>query len=668
MTSLHAMVMLAALGGGEPVATPPRELPPLTGDLARLHELLYGRHDPLQQSQAALLLLQSGTPEARREIEAALRRWDRPDVFQAAAAAVRLKRDASYATLLFKALSAERTAVCLAAAEAISRLETRLVLRPLVAVAEDPTATPLARQAAVLALGRTMHRSAVTPLLSLLSSDLPAVRQAAAAALEELTGQSFGVELAAWQSWWAQQKELTDEDWLAARNAFLADRTRRLRDELSRAEKDLVDVHQVLYSKIPPADRPHHLQQLAQSDYPAIRAQAIAWILEALPDAGAGVQKQLSGVLLQLTEDGVESVQRQAVLALDRRLADPAVFARLLHLLEHGSVGVRAAAARSLGRHRATAENGETTARVVAALEKALRDHSLVVVAEAAESLGTMGAPEAVSILAGLLRHPSDGVRQAAARALEQVANLSVLPELYAGLGDPAANVRFSVVGALSRVGGGSKVTDQQRSEIVRSLQNVMLRDGDPGVRSRAATVIGDLGTVSDLTFLWQRATATEDERVKFKAWHGLIEILARSGSLELVTQWEQMLANQRAHAARAELLSEVRNRWLKVEVMHNHVDAVSAALVQAYLAQRKWSQAVPLAMDLSRRAPSEAELRKRLRWLLTACNQAIEDKKPRDALQMIHEAADLLARSSELAFEFDVLRKRAEEMEKTGP
>jgi HEAT repeat protein len=668
MTSLNAILVLALLGVGDPVAAPPRELPPLTGDLARLRELLYGRHDPLQQSQAALLLLQSGTAEGRREIDEALRRWDRPDVFQAASSAVRLRRDSTHAATLFKALGAEKLAIRQSAIDTVARLEVRLILRPLVALAEDPNASLLARQSAAAALGRTMQRSAVTPLLSLLSSDALAVRQAAAAALEELTGQTHGADVAAWTNWWAQQKDLTDDEWLAARNAFLADRARRVRDELARAENELVQVHQMLYAKIPAADRPSHLQLLTQSDYAAVRLQAIAWIIEALPGGDPALQKQLTTLLLRLTEDGVEAVQRNAVLALERQLGDPLVFQRLLSLLETGNVNVRAAAARGLGRHRATRDNTELTARAVAALEKALRDDSLVVVAEAAESLGTIGAPEAVAILAGLLRHPSDAVRQAAGRALEQVANLSVLQELYAGLRDPSANVRFNVVGALARVGSGANVTEQQRADIVRGLQSVMLKDGDPGVRSRAATVIGDLGTVSDLTFLWQRAATTEDERVKAKAWQALIEILARSGSLELVTQWEQMLANQRAHVARAELLNEVRIRWLKVEGMRGNVDAVTASLVHAQLAQRKWSLAMPLALDLARRAPNEAELKKRLRWLLTAGNQAVDDKKPRDTLQMLKEAEDLLARAGELAYEFDVLRKRADEMSRADP
>src|SRR5207244_2218429 len=87
--------------------------------------------------------------------------------------------------------------------------------------------------------------------------------------------------------------------------------------------------------------------------------------------------------------------------------------------------------------------------QVVALLQKALDDPSLEVVVEAAESLGTLGIPEAGPVLTILLRHPSKSVRQAAALALERVADSSILDGLIEALDDPAVTIRFSLVGAL---------------------------------------------------------------------------------------------------------------------------------------------------------------------------------------------------------------------------
>jgi hypothetical protein len=141
-----------------------------------------------------------------------------------------------------------------------------------------------------------------------------------------------------------------------------------------------------------------------------------------------------------------------------------------------------------------------------------------------------------------------------------------------------------------------------------------------------------------------------------------MIEILSRSESWPLVHQWDQKLGAQGETARRVELLTEIRTRWSKQESTRPHLDALTASLVQAQLAQRKWNLAMPFAVDLAKRAPTEAELKGRLRWLLIAGTQAVEDKKPQDALQMLKEIEDLLTRSRELAPEFDALRQRAQQ------
>jgi hypothetical protein len=82
--------------------------------------------------------------------------------------------------------------------------------------------------------------------------------------------------------------------------------------------------------------------------------------------------------------------------------------------------------------------------------------------------------------------------------------------------------------------------------------------------------------------------------------------------------------------------------------------------LVQAQLAQRKWADAIPLASDLAKRASSEAELKKRLRWVLIAGSQAVDDNKSQDALQMLQNVEELLTRCRDLGPEFDALRQRA--------
>src|SRR5262249_53515182 len=126
------------------------------------------------------------------------------------------------------------------------------------------------------------------------------------------------------------------------------------------------------------------------------------------------------------------------------------------------------------------------------------------VVAEAAESLGTLGIPEASAVLTVLLRHSSPSVRQTAALALERVADSASLDGLIASLNDSAAAIRFSLVGALGHaVGDGHVLSEAQRNKVLGILEGLMSGDSDPGVRSRAATVLGECGTAAVLAPLW---------------------------------------------------------------------------------------------------------------------------------------------------------------------
>ena len=78
MASLHAIILIAALFGPESQNSGTAAKP---ADLPRLREILYSRQQPLEQSQAALLLIQSDSPDATLIVLEGLRHWDRPDVF-----------------------------------------------------------------------------------------------------------------------------------------------------------------------------------------------------------------------------------------------------------------------------------------------------------------------------------------------------------------------------------------------------------------------------------------------------------------------------------------------------------------------------------------------------------------------------------------------------------
>lgn len=633
-------------------------------DSARLRELLFHRDRPQEQSQAALILIQSDAAEAQALVQDALRRWDRPDVFQAVTAAIRLWRDPRYVQPLLRALAADQAPIRQMASEALAGLDPNATVRWLFALAEDAQSPLLARQSAATTLGRIPHKMAVKALLSLLTTESPGVRQAAAQALEDLSGCHYGTDLGSWQAWWQPYRDMPDQEWLAQRTIYFADRARRLGDELQRAEQAILQLHRTLYARTPANDRLSHLATLAQSEYAVVRMQAIGWLLELVPEGNAADKKAVADLLLLLSRDGVEAVQRQAVLALER-IDEPRAFERLLELLVRGQPLVRAAAARSLGRcrQRSGADGVTYKQRALLALEEALGDPHLAVVASAAESLGSLDYPEAAPILAGLLRHHADVVRQAAAAALEQNPSARVLSAIFTGLEDPVPGVRFSLVAALGKIGQREVLDDSERQDLLRRLERVLVLDTDPGVRSRAATVLGDLGDAGQLPLLWQRTRATEDNRVQIKAWQALTDILARLRNVPLLMQWEQLLIDEKETARRIELFGELRDRWSKQEETQLLADVAAGCLIRAWLADRKWAPALPVIHDLVRRARSEAERAERLRWLLIACSQALDDKQPQEVHKALKQVEELLPQVKELAADFAELRRKAQEL-----
>src|SRR5262249_35273416 len=154
------------------------------------------------------------------------------------------------------------------------------------------------------------------------------------------------------------------------------------------------------------------------------------------------------------------------------------------------------------------------------------------------------------------LRHPSEPVRQAAAQALERVADATLIDRLLEALDDGSAALRFSVVGALARAAGdGSTLAEPTRRQLLGRLEALLLRDPDSAVRGRAATVLGECGTAALLPSLWRCVTSGEDGRVQEKAWAAFVEVVSRSGNLALLQEWDHTLGAAKQGARRLQLL-----------------------------------------------------------------------------------------------------------------
>jgi len=116
------------------------------------------------------------------------------------------------ADLLIEALGDDEPLVRRAAAIGLQRVHDPAAIDPLLALL-DPAAEPEAtiRVEAALALGQYANGRVVQALIASLRSDQEqslAVHRAAVRSLELLTGQDFGLDFAAWQSWADGRRDL----------------------------------------------------------------------------------------------------------------------------------------------------------------------------------------------------------------------------------------------------------------------------------------------------------------------------------------------------------------------------------------------------------------------------------------------------------------------------
>jgi HEAT repeat protein len=628
-------------------------------DLGGLREMLLDRQHPRGQSQAALLLLQSTDPHAEEIARRGLQQPEDTDVFLALVAAVRVNQDGRFLHELVPALAANRPGVRQSVAEAIAVLPNPDLVQVLQKCIEDAHSDIGSCQAAIWTLGRTGRKGAVPPLLALLQTHPDPLRQAAAEALSDISGQNYGTDSAQWQAWWSRHKDLSNESWLEQRLAYQTGRAHRLESDLERTRNQVLRLHQQFYNRLPPAERLANIQSLIDQDDPAVRALAVLWAVEMLPVADAARQRDLAQVLVRLSNDGTVEVQRAAVLGLGR-VDDAAALERLFVLVQKGRPQVRAAAARSLAlqARNASGNSQDRFKQVIPTLQKALEDPALEVVVEAAEDLGALGASGTGPVLTGLLRHPSEPVRQAAAQALERVADPGVIERLLDALEDTSASIRFSVVGALAKAAGDSTaLAESSRRTLIARLESLLAHDPDPGVRGRAATVLGECGSASVLASLWRCVMAGEDGRVQEKAWAAFVEILARSENVSLLREWDQTLTAAKQPVRRLQLLGELVNRWQKARD-RKICGSAQELLIQGQLDEGKWAAAFPQVREMLARSGTESELSQRLRWLLMVGELALREGNRAEALRAVQEAQPYLSRAGSLATGFEKLEK----------
>lgn len=650
-------VLLLALGQA---AAPVADLPT---DAARLREMLRDRAQPRIQAQAALVLLQISSADADAVIRQGLGQLEDPELFLVLASAIRLARDTRYNEELTQALGRARATERAGAAETLAALMDQKLAARLKLIIDDPRADSRNRLSAIEALGRSGRRVAVEPLLLALESGDDALRAAAAEALADLSGWRHGTDMAKWRAWWERHRDLPMERWLEIRLGFQNSRVARLESELESARAQAVRLHQQLYARLGGAERLVYIPSLVEQEDPAVRLLAVGWAQEMLASTDPGVSRTMAPLLVRLAGDPFPEVQRAAVLALGR-IQDQAAFDKLLAMAGSPVPAIRAVVARALAlqARQPSPEASKRVALVLSVLGKLLEDPVIDVVVEAAEDLGNLGVPEAGPVLTGLLGHPGESVRKAAAQALERVAQPASLDKILRGLDDPSGAVRFSLVGAIGNMAASTTAplgtVDQTR--VLARLEVTLLKDPDPTVRARAALALGECGPASLLPGMWRACQPGEDVRVQEKAWLAMIDILARSRQAVLVADWNRTLGEARQGSRQLQLLSEVLSRWQRLPEARADLVALQDLLIPVALEQGKWAAALPVLRDALARQATPTDQQARLRWLLQAAEQALSEGNKVEALRAGQDGLTFAPKGSPLIAPFEQVVRRA--------
>ncbi len=631
-------------------------------DPFRLREQLRIRDMPILQAQAALALVRHPSREAEAIVRQELQQLEEEATFLSIASAVGIERDIRFRDELFRSLTAGRQAVRQAGAEALSIQLDQSLLDRLKDSLIDPRLALSTRTLCAWTLGRSGRKGAVEPLLFALHRESGELKEAVFEALATLTGQELGGDPELWTAWWSRHKNLTNERWLEMRLAHQVVKNARLESELDASRNRALRLLQDLYSRQNATERLAYLPGLLEQTDPALRNQAAIWCAEALAVTEPASAKPLGILLLRLSHDADTSVARSATEGLGR-VNDNAAWQRLIQIAKSPSVPLRVAAIRGLSQQARLPSNQEgiVRRRIVNPILKGLEDPAIEVVVEAAEDLGSLGLPEAVPILGHLLLHPEDAVRKISAQAMERVANPSSIETILKAMDDPQPLVRFSLVGALARIlSQKALISSTDLMRLQSRLEVVLLRDGDPGVRARAATAMGETGNPAMLGFLWRAASSSEDRRVQEKAWASMIEVLAQAAQPPLILEWDKTLAAANQPQKRLTLFVEVSARWQKRSDAKTILTPLQEPLIQVALEQKKWQMALGPLRDLLATKTSEQLSLKILGYWLDACEFALMEGNATEALKLLQEVEPLLGKNNALAQRAMNLAKKA--------
>lgn len=450
-----------------------------------------------------------------------------------------------------------------AAALAIRRFDPSLIVGKTRPIAQDATAAPEVRLAAIRALGQLGDDiQAIGVLADLLEDADRTIRTAAFKAFREATG--VGDPQAA-SAWYRSKKTMSQVQWLKAIIEARSQQVARLKTERSDLTRRLVAAYRQTYLDTPEPNRPQYLQSLLADELPAARLLGLDLVNDLITDR-KDINAETKSRIVELTVDLSPQVRLKASRMVgDLRLTN-AVTKLLEALSREIEDDVRAVQLNALGRL--------DDLTVLPVLLNHLNDDSLPIVGEAATAIGTLlrrgqQADAAVETAAPQL---TDRFRSLPASA-EEVREKFLLA--MTSMSDPAFRDIFEQEMERSRslrirraaIAGLAGHEDSAAAEAIRPLTAA----AEPEIRLVAVDALAKCGSSeADLTTLANLLPADREpeQAIRQHAWDSYLAVAQRlppDARLRISNEFDRP-DDKTAQRRRLEILRSLRNDTLRYE------------------------------------------------------------------------------------------------------
>ena len=410
----------------------------------------------------------------------------------------------------------------------------------------------LSRRAVVRALGRLVDKVAADKLIALLNKrdENPRIRDAAAEALEQMTGLSYGADPQRWNQWWSSAGNLSDEDWALDRALRSAGQITALDSRLQSMRESVYRITAAQYRQKYEAEatRPRAIAELLQ--HMSDPSEDVRWaaVQVVYDEAGVRTPPQIAERLRAMVGDSSAMVREQVALTLGAVNDQAAVDALLTQAAQERNPDVLSAIISALGPASQLRGDFQT---VEAVLHASLDHESFAVARAAAESLKalarTLQDPKNKAAADTVARHLHDRLRTTD----RNLAALKLRESIVEALQDLAHPTSVPVFQQLLRPGGPENPTVRVAAlrglksignpDTAQSIVNVLNNDLDKGVRYAAADALLTTARYANINAIYPRLSerVEPDVNVRDMVWKVMAGLFEQAEPKQL-DEWAQ--------------------------------------------------------------------------------------------------------------------------------